>query len=134
MMSGHDEPHTWRAVLHLPAPARPLRPQVIMFDPMYDSYVSMAKRSGGVIRPVRLRLPDFSVPVDELAAAFSDKTKLLLVNSPHNPSGKVGVGAGACVVCTCVGGGGGRGRGVGGTCCPACKAATEPQPAAGCCS
>lgn len=63
--------------------------EVIMFDPMYDSYVSMAKRSGGVIRPVRLRLPDFSVPVDELAAAFSDKTKLLLVNSPHNPSGKV---------------------------------------------
>ena len=61
-----------------------------MFDPMYDSYVSMAKRSGGVIRPVRLRLPDFSVPVEELAAAFNDKTKLLLVNSPHNPSGKVG--------------------------------------------
>lgn len=64
-------------------------PAVIMFDPMYDSYVSMAKRSGATIVPVRLRLPDFSVPVDELAAAFTDKTKFILVNTPHNPSGKV---------------------------------------------
>lgn len=36
--------------------------QVVMFDPMYDSYVSMAKRAGAVIKPVRLALPDFHVP------------------------------------------------------------------------
>ncbi len=60
-----------------------------MFDPMYDSYVGMARSTGAVIRPVRLRLPDFSVPPDELRAAFSASTKLVLVNTPHNPSGKV---------------------------------------------
>jgi hypothetical protein len=58
------------------------------FDPMYDSYVSMARRGGGVVVPVRLRLPDFSVPLDELAAAITPRTKLLMVNTPHNPSGK----------------------------------------------
>jgi hypothetical protein len=63
--------------------------QVIMFDPMYDSYSSMAKRVGAVIRPVRLQLPDFSVPREELEQAFSPRTKLILVNTPHNPSGKV---------------------------------------------
>ncbi|KAL6755596.1 pyridoxal phosphate-dependent transferase [Haematococcus lacustris] len=63
--------------------------ECIMFDPMYDSYVSMARRAGAVIRPVRLALPDFSVPADELAAAFGPRTKLILVNTPHNPSGKV---------------------------------------------
>ena len=63
-----------------------------MFDPMYDSYVTMARRSGGVIKPVKLALPNFDLPRKELAAAFSDKTKLLLMNSPHNPSGKVRVG------------------------------------------
>uniref|UniRef100_A0A7S0RQZ7 Aminotransferase class I/classII large domain-containing protein n=1 Tax=Chlamydomonas leiostraca TaxID=1034604 RepID=A0A7S0RQZ7_9CHLO len=63
--------------------------EVIMFDPMYDSYVSMARRAGAVIKPVRLALPDFHVPLEELAAAFSPRTKLIMVNTPHNPSGKV---------------------------------------------
>ncbi|GFR39762.1 hypothetical protein Agub_g246 [Astrephomene gubernaculifera] len=63
--------------------------EVIMFDPMYDSYVSMARRAGAVIVPVRLRLPDFSVPLDELAAAVTPRTKMIMINSPHNPSGKV---------------------------------------------
>ncbi|PNW88545.1 hypothetical protein CHLRE_01g034050v5 [Chlamydomonas reinhardtii] len=63
--------------------------EVIMFDPMYDSYTSMAKRSGAVIVPVRLRLPDFSVPLEELAAAVTPRTKMIMINTPHNPSGKV---------------------------------------------
>lgn len=70
---------------------------VIMFDPMYDSYVSMARRAGAIIRPVRLALPDFSVPIEELTAAFSDRTKAILVNTPHNPSGKVCLLARACL-------------------------------------
>ncbi len=65
-----------------------------MFDPMYDSYTSMARRSGATIVPVRLRLPDFSVPLDELAAAVGPRTKMIMINSPHNPSGKVGSGLG----------------------------------------
>ncbi|EFJ44947.1 hypothetical protein VOLCADRAFT_106184 [Volvox carteri f. nagariensis] len=63
--------------------------EVIMFDPMYDSYVSMARRSGATIVPVRLQLPDFSVPLDELAAVVGPRTKMIMLNSPHNPSGKV---------------------------------------------
>ncbi|MEW5312345.1 MAG: hypothetical protein WDW38_003986 [Sanguina aurantia] len=63
--------------------------EIIMFDPMYDSYVSMAKRSGANIVPVKLSLPNFSVPREELAAAFGPNTKAILVNSPHNPSGVV---------------------------------------------
>lgn len=73
----------------------PLLPlQVIMFDPMYDSYTSMARRAGATIVPVKLALPDFHVPRETLEAAFSTKTKFILVNTPHNPSGKVGCKAG----------------------------------------
>ena len=68
----------------------PNRPsQVIFLDPCYDSYATMARMAGAVVRPVKLALPDFHLPRAELAAAFNDKTKLILVNSPHNPSGKV---------------------------------------------
>ncbi|PNH10775.1 Kynurenine--oxoglutarate transaminase 3 [Tetrabaena socialis] len=63
--------------------------EVVMFDPMYDSYVSMARRAGAVIVPVRLALPDLSVPLEELAAAVGPHTKMIMLNSPHNPSGKV---------------------------------------------
>ena len=49
----------------------------------------MARMAGAVVKPVKLALPDFHVPREELAAAFSSRTKLILLNSPHNPSGKV---------------------------------------------
>lgn len=79
-----------------------LQSQVIAFDPMYDSYVAMCKMAGGVMRPVRLTLPDFSVPRDQLAAAFGPKTKFILLNSPHNPSGKVRPNLAACYLrCPC---------------------------------
>lgn len=63
--------------------------EVIFFDPCYDSYAPMARLAGAVVKPVKLSLPDFSLPREELTAAFSSKTKLILVNTPHNPSGKV---------------------------------------------
>jgi aspartate/methionine/tyrosine aminotransferase len=63
--------------------------QVIIFDPMYDSYVTMCKRSGGVIKPVPLELPSLALPREQLAAAFTSRTKFILVNTPHNPTGKV---------------------------------------------
>nr|QKY14876.1 pyridoxal phosphate-dependent aspartate aminotransferase (PLPAT) [Polytomella parva] len=63
--------------------------EVIMFDPMYDSYTTMASLANATVRPVRLRLPDFSVPLDELEAAFTPRTKFILINTPHNPSGKL---------------------------------------------
>ncbi len=61
--------------------------QVIMLEPVYDSYVSMARRAGGKIVPVSLQPPDWGIPRDKLEAAFSDRTKVILVNSPHNPTG-----------------------------------------------
>ena len=64
--------------------------QVILFDPQYDAYKSMAERCGAVVQSVKLNVDDdWSVPQAELAAAFSDRTKLVLVNTPHNPTGKV---------------------------------------------
>ena len=64
--------------------------QVIMFDPMYDCYSSMCGRSGGVLVPVPLNPSDWSIPRGALAAAFSPRTKMLLINTPHNPTGEHG--------------------------------------------
>lgn len=60
-----------------------------MFDPMYDCYGSMAKRAGGHVKAVKLNTQDWSVNRDELQQAFSPKTKLIVVNTPHNPTGKI---------------------------------------------
>jgi N-succinyldiaminopimelate aminotransferase len=63
--------------------------EVVVLEPYYDSYVAMIQMAGGVRRPVTLRAPDFRLDVDALRAAVTDKTKLLLVNTPHNPTGTV---------------------------------------------
>lgn len=60
-----------------------------MFDPMYDCYGSMAKRAGGLVKAVKLKTQDWSVDRDELQQAFTAKTKLIVVNTPHNPTGKI---------------------------------------------
>ncbi|KAL0036368.1 hypothetical protein WJX77_004690 [Trebouxia sp. C0004] len=63
--------------------------EVIMFDPMYDCYGSMARRAGGIVKAVKLKVEDWSVDRKHLQDAFSAKTKLVVVNTPHNPTGKV---------------------------------------------
>jgi N-succinyldiaminopimelate aminotransferase len=63
--------------------------EVVVWEPYYDSYRAMIQFSGGVRRPVTLRAPDYRLDVDELEAAVTDRTKLLLLNSPHNPTGHV---------------------------------------------
>ncbi|MBA2640266.1 MAG: pyridoxal phosphate-dependent aminotransferase [Nocardioidaceae bacterium] len=63
--------------------------EVVVLEPYYDSYVACVQMAGGVRRPVTLRAPDFRLDVDELRAAVSLRTRLLLVNSPHNPTGTV---------------------------------------------
>ncbi len=63
--------------------------EVVVLEPYYDSYVAMIQMAGGVRRPVTLRSPDFRLDVDELRAAVGPKTRFVLLNSPHNPTGTV---------------------------------------------
>ncbi len=63
--------------------------EVVVLEPYYDSYTAMIDFAGGVRRPVTLRAPDFRLDPDELAAAVSSRTKLILLNTPHNPTGRV---------------------------------------------
>jgi N-succinyldiaminopimelate aminotransferase len=63
--------------------------EVVLLEPLYDSYLPIVRRAGGVPKLVRLNPPDWTLPREELAAAFSDKTKLILLNSPMNPCAKV---------------------------------------------
>jgi N-succinyldiaminopimelate aminotransferase len=63
--------------------------EVIVLEPYYDSYVAMIQMSGGVRRVVTLRAPDYRLDADELRAAVTPRTRFLIVNSPHNPTGTV---------------------------------------------
>jgi N-succinyldiaminopimelate aminotransferase len=63
--------------------------EVVTFEPFYDSYAATIALAGAVLRPVQLRPPTFAFDPDELRAAFSSKTRLVLVNTPHNPTGAV---------------------------------------------
>jgi N-succinyldiaminopimelate aminotransferase len=63
--------------------------EVVMFEPTYDSYAACAAMAGASPRLVRLHPPDWRFDPAELAAAFGPRTKAILLNSPHNPTGKV---------------------------------------------
>jgi aspartate/methionine/tyrosine aminotransferase len=63
--------------------------ETIIFEPVYDSYAPIILRAGGTIRRIRLEPPHWDIPRKELAAAVSSRTKLIVINSPTNPSGKV---------------------------------------------
>lgn len=63
--------------------------EVIAFEPFYDSYAACISMAGGVRKPVTLRAPDYALDLDALRHAITPKTRLLLLNTPHNPTGKV---------------------------------------------
>jgi aspartate/methionine/tyrosine aminotransferase len=63
--------------------------EVIVFEPFYDSYLPDILMAGGVPRFVRLEPPDWRFDRQQLAGLFGPKTKLILINTPHNPTGKV---------------------------------------------
>ncbi len=63
--------------------------EVVVLEPYYDSYTAMIQMAGGVRRPVTLRAPDFRLQADELRAAVTPRTRFVLLNSPHNPTGTV---------------------------------------------
>lgn len=63
--------------------------EVVAFEPYYDSYQACVALAGGVLRTVPLTWPDLELDVERLEAACSPRTKVFLLNSPHNPLGKV---------------------------------------------
>ncbi len=63
--------------------------EVILFSPFYGYHLNILKTCGAVPKFVSLKPPDWKFDLDALAAAFSDRTKFVLVNTPGNPSGKV---------------------------------------------
>ncbi|MPZ72391.1 MAG: pyridoxal phosphate-dependent aminotransferase [Nitriliruptorales bacterium] len=63
--------------------------EVVMFEPYYDSYRAGIAMAGGVERVVTLHPPDFTYDTADLEAAITPKTRAILLNSPHNPTGKV---------------------------------------------
>jgi N-succinyldiaminopimelate aminotransferase len=63
--------------------------EVVMFEPTYDSYAACASMAGAVPKLVRLHPPDWHFDPDDLAAAVGPRTTMVLLNAPHNPTGKV---------------------------------------------
>jgi len=63
--------------------------EVVVFEPFYENYGPDAILSGAVPRYVTLREPEWKFDEEELAAAFSNRTKAIIINSPNNPTGKV---------------------------------------------
>jgi aspartate/methionine/tyrosine aminotransferase len=63
--------------------------EVVVFEPFYENYGPDAILSGATPRYVTLHMPDWSFDEDELAAAFNNNTKAIIINTPNNPTGKV---------------------------------------------
>jgi N-succinyldiaminopimelate aminotransferase len=63
--------------------------EVIVIEPLYDCYVPIIRRAGAVPVFIRLQPPDWSLPVAEIRAAITPRTKAILYNTPHNPTGVV---------------------------------------------
>jgi len=63
--------------------------EVIIFEPAYDSYIPNIVFNGGIVVPIELEFPDYSIPWDKVKVAITPKTKAILVNTPHNPTGRV---------------------------------------------
>lgn len=63
--------------------------EVIVFEPCYDSYRPAIELAGGRMIPVCLQAPDFRIPFDALATAISPRTRMVIINTPHNPTGTI---------------------------------------------
>ncbi|HEY3535181.1 MAG TPA: pyridoxal phosphate-dependent aminotransferase, partial [Pedococcus sp.] len=77
--------------------------EVVTFEPYYDSYAASIALAGAVRRTSVLRFPDFAVDEESLRAAFSPRTRMVLLNTPHNPTGKVFNRAELDLICSLAG-------------------------------
>jgi aspartate/methionine/tyrosine aminotransferase len=77
--------------------------EVVLFQPLYDAYLPLVERAGGVPRLGQLTPPDWRITREALVAAFTDRTRLVVFNNPHNPTSRLfdadelGLLAEACV-------------------------------------
>src|SRR5690242_17776438 len=63
--------------------------EVLIFTPAYDSYAPMIRRAGGIPREIALRPPGWRIEAEALKAAVTAKTRAILFNNPHNPTGRI---------------------------------------------
>lgn len=63
--------------------------EMIILEPAYDCYKPAIELNGGKAVPVRMKAPEFSVPWEEVENAINEKTKAIIINSPHNPTGSI---------------------------------------------
>jgi methionine aminotransferase len=63
--------------------------EVIIFKPAYDCYAPSVELNGGKVIPIQLSAPDYKLDWQEVASKVSSKTKMIIINSPHNPSGTI---------------------------------------------
>lgn len=63
--------------------------EVIIFEPAFDSYAPMIELQGATVVPIQLAPPTFAIPWQEVAAKITPRTRMILLNSPHNPTGMV---------------------------------------------
>jgi methionine aminotransferase len=63
--------------------------EVIVLEPCYDSYLPAIELAGATAVPVTLEAPLFRIPFDKLAAAITPRTRMIMINTPHNPTGTI---------------------------------------------
>jgi methionine aminotransferase len=63
--------------------------EAIIFEPAYDSYGPSIRILGGIVRKYAMRPPDFSINWQEVAGLITEKTRMIIINSPHNPTGSL---------------------------------------------
>jgi len=63
--------------------------EAVLLQPFYDAYLPLVERAGGVVRTVSLQPPRWTLPLDKLEAAIGPRTRLVILNTPNNPTGTV---------------------------------------------
>ena len=63
--------------------------EVIIFDPAYDSYQPVIELAGGLTRRIKLLQPDYAIDWNQVSDCINDKTRLIIINNPHNPTGAI---------------------------------------------